>query len=188
MLPTLLDIAGAEHPKRLDGRSFLPLIKGQKRKGWGHVIKEYNENSGASRDPMRAIQSKKYLYIFNPWSNGERVFATATTGTVTYRRMAALAKSNPRLAKRLALYKFRVPEELYDVAADPDCLSNLIDSPEHRAALGRLRKQLERWMVKTDDPLLETFRRRDDAEFRESVVQAQERKAMARKAKRRKNK
>ena len=73
--------------------------------------------------------------------------------------MAALAKSDPRLAKRLALYKFRVPEELYDVAADPDCLNNLMTA-EHRAALGRLRKQLERWMVKTDDPLLETFRRR----------------------------
>ena len=188
MLPTLLDIAGAKHPKRLDGRSFLPLIKGQKRKGWGHVIKEYNENSGASRDPMRAIQSKKYLYIFNPWSNGERVFATATTGTVTYRRMAALAKSDPRLAKRLALYKYRVPEELYDVAADPDCLKNLIDSSGHQAALGRLRSQLERWMVKTNDPLLETFRRRDDAQFRESVVQTQEREAMARKAKRRKKK
>ena len=188
MLPTLLDIAGAKHPKRLDGRSFLPLIKGQKRKGWGHVIKEYNENSGASRDPMRAIQSKKHLYIFNPWSNGERVFATATTGTVTYHRMAALAKSDPRLAKRLALYKYRVQEELYDVAADPDCLNNLIESSEHQAALGRLRRQLERWMVRTNDPLLETFRRRDDAEFRESVVQTQKREAMARKAKRRKKK
>ena len=43
-------------------------------------------------------------------------------------------------------------------------------------------------MVKTNDPLLETFRRRDDAEFRESVVQTQEREAMARKAKRRKKK
>ena len=137
---------------------------------------------------MRAIQSKKYLYIFNPWSNGERVFATATTGTVTYRRMAALAKSDPRLAKRLALYKYRVPEELYDVSADPDCLKNLIDSSGHQASLGRLRSQLERWMVKTNDPLLETFRRRDDAEFRESVVQTQEREAMARRAKRRKKK
>ena len=55
-------------------------------------------------------------------------------------------------------------------------------------ALGRLRRQLERWMVRTNDPLLETFRRRDDAEFRESVVQTQEREAMARKAKRRKKK
>ena len=60
---------------------------------------------------------KKYLYIFNPWSNGERVFAAATTSTVTYHRMAALAKSDPR-GKR-GLYKYRIAGELYDVAADP---------------------------------------------------------------------
>jgi len=188
MLPTLLDVAGAKHPTRLDGRSFLPLIKGQKQKGWEHVIKEYNENSGSSRDPMRAIQSKKYLYIFNPWSNGERVFATATTGTVTYRRMAALAKTDSHLSKRLAMYKYRVPEELYDVGTDPDCLNNLIGSEKHQVALGRLRKHLEQWMVRTKDPLLETFRRRDEAGFRESVIQAQEHEAMARRAKRRKRK
>ena len=58
--------------------------------------------------------------------HGERVFATATTGTVTYRRLVALAKQDKRLAKRLDLYKHRVPEELYDVANDPDCLHNLI--------------------------------------------------------------
>ena len=81
-----------------------------------------------------------------------------------------------------------MPAELYDVAADADCLNNLIESSEHQAALGRLRRQLERWMVRTNDPLLETFGRRDDAEFRESVVQTQEREAMARKAKRRKKK
>ena len=186
MLPTMLDLVGAKHPKRLDGRSFLPLIKGKKQGKRGHVFKEYNENSGASRDPMRAVQSKRYLYIFNPWSNGKRVFATATTSTVTYRRMAALAKSDERLAKRLALYQYRVPEELYDVVADPDCLHNLIDSKTYQEALGQLRKQLQRWMRKMDDPLLAVFKRRDDAEYRESVVQLQEREAMARRAKRKK--
>ena len=32
---------------------------------------------------MRAIQSKEYLYLLIPWSNGSRVFATATNGTRT---------------------------------------------------------------------------------------------------------
>ena len=186
MLPTMLDIVGAKHPERLDGSSFLPLIKGKKQGERAYVFKEYNENSGASRDPMRAVQSKRYLYIFNPWSNGKRVFATATTSTVTYRRMAALAKSDEHLAKRLALYKYRVPEELYDAVADPDCLHNLIDSKAHQEALGQLRKQLQRWMRKTDDPLLAVFKRRDNAEYRESAVQAQEREAMARRTKRKK--
>ena len=188
MLPTLLDIVGAKHPGRLDGRSFLSLIRGEQQVNRDHVFKEYNENAGASRDPMRAVQTKQYLYLFNPWSNGQRVFATATTGTVTYRRMATLAKSDARLAKRLAMYKYRVPEELYDVSVDPDCLNNIIDSSEHKMVLNQLQKRLKWWMKKTGDPMLTVFERRNDAEFRESVVQQQEQESMARRAKRKKRK
>jgi N-sulfoglucosamine sulfohydrolase len=184
-LPTVLDIVSAKHPKRLDGRSFLPLLHGKKQSGREHVIKEYNENAGASRDPMRAIQTKRDLYLFNPWSNGKRVFATATTGTATYRRMAALASSDQKLAARLDLYKHRVPEELYDVANDPDCLQNLITHPKHQAALPALHAELEAWMKRTNDPMLEVFQKRADANFREAYVQKVEKEAFERRANRR---
>ena len=126
------------------------------------VVTEYNENAGGSRDPMRAIVTKRFGYIFNPWSDGKRVMATATAGTVTCRRMKELAKTDPKIAKRLDLFEHRVPEELYDYAADPDALVNLIDSPEHRAERDRLTKALEAWMEKTGDPMLEVFRGRRD--------------------------
>ena len=187
MLPTLLDIVDAKYPARLDGRSFLPLIRGKTQIGRDHVFKEYNENAGASRDPMRAVQTKRYLYIFNPWSNGKRVFATATTGTVTYRRLVALAKQDKRLAKRLDLYKHRVPEELYDVTNDPDCLNNLINHAKHQAALPSLRSELEGWMKRTKDPMLEVFHKRQDKTFREAYVQKVEKEAIDRRKNRRGN-
>lgn len=180
-LPTVLDITGIKHPKRLDGRSYLPLLKGDTQSDREHVIKEYNENSGRSRDPMRAIQTKRFLYLFNPWSNGERVFATATTGTATFRRLAALAKTNNKLAARLDLYKHRVPEELYDVVKDPDCLHNLIDSSQHLAELKQLRATLDAELVKSKDPMLEAFRKREDREFVEAYVQQLEKEAGERK-------
>ncbi|MBT4228329.1 MAG: heparan N-sulfatase, partial [Verrucomicrobia bacterium] len=140
---------------------------------------------GASRDPMRAVQTKRYLYIFNPWSNGERVFATATTGTVTYRRLVDLAKQDNRLAKRLDLYKHRVPEELYDVANDPDCLHNLIDESGHQAALPSLRSELEGWMKRTKDPMLAVFQKRNDVACREAYVRKEEEEALERRKQRR---
>ena len=179
-LPTILDITGAPHPKRLDGRSYLPLLKGGTQEGRDHVIKEYNENAGRSRDPMRGVQTKKYLYLFNPWSNGERVFATATTGTVTYRRMVDLASSSKSLSARLDLYKHRVPEELYDVTKDPDCLVNLINQPKHQAELKELRAKLDAWMVRSKDPMLEAFRKRENAGFVEAYVQKLEKESSAR--------
>jgi hypothetical protein len=102
---------------------------------------------------------------------------TATSGTPTYRRFRELAASDPKLAARHKLYQYRVVEELYDVEHDPDCLKNLIDDPAHAGHRDQLRQSLDDWMVKTKDPLLEVFRRRADAEFREAYVQAQERAA-----------
>jgi N-sulfoglucosamine sulfohydrolase len=182
LLPTLLELTGVEHPGRVDGRSFVPLLRGEKQSDRDYVIKEYHENAGGSRDPMRAIQTRRYLYIFNPWSNGSRVMATATTGTSTYRRMAELAGTDPALRVRHALYQFRVPEELYDVERDPDCLHNLIDSDAHRPEVDRLRATLEQWMVRTGDGMLDVFRRRGDAAVREAYVADQEREAEARRA------
>jgi len=184
-LPTLLDVIGLKHPEGLDGRSFAPLLKGESQDGREMVFKEYNENAGGSRDPMRAVQTRKYLYLFNPWSNGERVMATATTGTPTYRRLAELAKTDEHLAARLDLYQHRVTEELYDVENDPDCLVNLIDSPEHQQQLAKLRAALEAWMVETGDHMLDVFRQRENAEVREAYVQQKEQEAAQRKGNRR---
>src|SRR6185312_8381646 len=138
--PTLCDVLKLDTPKRLDGRSFAPLLKGEKQSGRDFVVTEYNENSGGSRDPMRSIITKDYAYIFSPWSDGKRQMATATLGTVTYRRMKALSPQNPQLAARLDLFEHRVPQELYDYAHDPDALTNLIDHPQHQAQRDRLTK------------------------------------------------
>ena len=182
LVPTLLDVLKLAHPPGIDGRSFAPLLSGQPQEGRDYVVTEYNENAGGFRHPMRAIVTREYGYIFNPWSNGERVMATATKGTVTYRRMRALAPRNPEIAERLKLFDHRVPEELYHYAGDPDALKNLIDSPDHRAARERLTQQLEAWMVKTGDPLLEVFRGRGDPAVREAYMTKVEMETADRKA------
>ncbi len=180
LLPTLLDIAGLPHPKGLDGRSFAPVLRGERQSVRDFVVTEYNENSGGNRHPMRSIITKDYAYLFNPWSNGERVMATATKGTVTYRRMQALAKTDPRAAERLKFFDHRVPEELYNYDQDSDALENLIAKPEFRAQRDRLTQQLEAWMVQTKDPMLEVFRARADPKAREAYMKAVEREAAER--------
>ena len=180
LLPTVLDALGVEKPSRLDGRSFYPVLKGEKQADRDFIIKQYHENSGRSRDPMRAIQTKTHLYLFNPWSNGERIFATATNGTVTCKRMIELAKNDKAMNERLNLYRYRVPQELYQVKRDPDCLQNLIDSSNNQEVKNKLQKLLEEWMVKTGDPILECFRKREDAAFVEAYVQKLESESEAR--------
>jgi N-sulfoglucosamine sulfohydrolase len=176
-LPTLLDIVGVKHPDGLDGRSFEPLLHGQTQSDRDFIVKEYNENSGGTRNPMRAVQTRQFLYIFSPWSNGTRSMATATKGTATYRRMQVLARTDPALKQRLALFDHRVVEELYDVEHDPDCLNNLIDDAKYEKEARDLRAKLDVWMLKTADPMLAVFRDRDSAAARETYMAQVEKEA-----------
>jgi N-sulfoglucosamine sulfohydrolase len=184
-VPTVLDLVGLDLPAGLDGRSFLPLLKGESQSGRDMVFKEYNENAGGNRSPMRAVQTRTHLYLFNPWSNGRRAMATATRGTSTYRRMQQLARTDPQVAARVELIEHRVPEELYDVSRDADALHNLIDDPAGRQELDRLRAALEAWMKRTGDPVLEVFQQRDDPAVRDVWMARVEQEASERGPRRR---
>jgi len=184
-LPTLLDIAGIEHPAGLQGRSFLPLVKGEPQEGRELVFKEYHENFGGSQNPMWGVQSREFLYLFNPWSDGRRKMRTATTGTAAYRTMVELAKTDPAMAARLKRFDHRAPEEFYDVANDPDARHNLIDDPKYKTQVDQMRNELEAWMERTNDPALAVFRGRDDRQLVEKYMAALDAEAAARRAKRR---
>lgn len=164
LLPTILDAAGIAHPPGFDGRSFHPLLRGKEQDGRDMIFKEYNEFVNGDRQPMRGVQTRKYCYMFNPWSDGKEIFWSASSGTLTFRKMSELARSDELIAARLDLFRHRVVEELYDVENDPDSLHNLINDPAHKDTADRLRKSLEEWMVKTDDHALAPFRSRHDTQ------------------------
>jgi N-sulfoglucosamine sulfohydrolase len=168
--PTVLDILDIENPEKMDGRSFEPLLKGEKQSGREWVFKVYNENSSGKRNPMRAIQTKQFCYVFNPWSNGKKKFVTATTGSLTYGEMERLAEIDSEAAERLQLFDYRVLEELYDVKADPDALNNLIANPEYEQELRRLRQALEYVMDSTGDHMLPVFQQMDDPSVAEAYM------------------
>lgn len=182
-LPTLCEVAGIEAPAGMDGRSFASLLRGESQDNRDAVFKVYNENSGGSRNPIRAVQSKRYLYLFSPWVDGETTFATATRGTASYKRMKALAAEDPAVAARLELYEFGVLEEFYDIASDPDCLVNLIADPDHREALDQHRARLEQFLEETGDHALDVFRNRNDQAAREAYMTKVSTEAAERRAK-----
>ena len=180
LLPTLLDVAGIGHPKGLEGRSFYPVLKGKKQPELDHVIKEYNESSGRRRHPMRAVQTKRFNYIFNPWAAGGRKFQAAGQGTLSYREMVTLAETDPPTAKLLQQYDYRVVEEFFDIEKDPDNLNNLIDNPDYKDEIAAHRAMLGEFMDKTNDPVFAAFRNREDSSYLDGFVEAQQAEAFRR--------
>lgn len=185
-VPTLMEIIEHETPKDVDGRSFASLLQGESQAGRDSVFKVYNENSGAKRNPMRGIETREYLYLFNPWSDGQLTMATATNGTATYKRMQQLAADNPVVAARVELMTHRVVEELYHVASDPDCLVNLIDSPKYQQKADELRAQLLQHMQQSRDPIAPVFQDRNSKDSMAAYMARVQAEADARRANRRK--
>ncbi|WP_168566534.1 sulfatase family protein [Crateriforma spongiae] len=180
-LPTLIDVMGMSHPTsdRLHGQSFAPALTGQSVDGFGYVIKQYNENSGRWRQPMRGIQTSQWLYLYNPWSDGKRIFSTATNGTNTARRMAVLARSNPNIQRRHDIYQHRTVEELYFVSNDPDCRVNLLEHPTADRAkvqqtVDKLREQLAMELERIHDPVAPLVRDVENAQLRQQYMQRQD--------------
>ena len=185
LLPTFLEATGVEWTTPLDGQSLVPLLRGDAAPGESKVpdrdivFTQIDQKAGNDAVPMRCVQSAQYAYLYNPFSDGKHRYRNNNEGECM-KAMNAAAKTDADIAARIDLFRYRVPEELYDIAKDPDCLHNLIASPSHAAVADKLRKRLRTWMVDTGDPMLAAFDHRED---REAVDAAMSRTYGAPKAK-----
>lgn len=138
ILPTLCELIGQPVPHDLDGRSFLPMIHGKPVGPWREfVYKQQND-----RNKSRALQTREWLYIVNPWADGEMRFGSVSTGVHCWRLLKE-ASERPDASELLKTWahriEYRAPEELFDVKNDPHCLRNLADNPDHAADLKKMR-------------------------------------------------
>ena len=170
LVPTLLEAAGIAKPEGMDGRSFLSLLCGEEQEGRDRVFTQFHQTAGLRNYPMRCIQTRRFGYIFNPWSDGTRVFINESQAGRTMNAMKEAAQNDPLVAARVNLFLYRAPEEFYDFANDPDALHNLIDDPDFTSEIGELRRALEGWMEETGDPALEAFRQRESRQVLDSFM------------------
>jgi len=159
-MPTILDAAGLPPVDGLDGRSFLPLLRGGAQEGRDEVYTVFTSTSAGRAYPMRCLQNRRHGYIFNAWADGKRVLLNESMGGATYRAMVAAARRDPLVAARVELFRHRVPEELYDLERDPSALRNLAGDDAHAEVLAGMRRKTLVLMESTADPLLAELRRR----------------------------
>ncbi len=160
--PTLLDAAGLPPIPGVDGRSFFPAVKGEAMPGWDKVFTFYNAAFGNRWLPMRCIRTRDRSYIWNAWSDGKQRYQTENMAGLTWKAMLAAAETDPAIKARTDFYLYRVPEEFYDLSADPAERSNLIADPSRRAEIDAMRDELLGLMRRTGDPFAEAFVARDD--------------------------
>ncbi len=160
LAPTVLDAVGLRSLEGSDGRSFLPVLRGESQDGRDRVFTHINRTAGRKEYPMRAVQTAKFGYIFNGWSDGKTRFKNESQNGLTMAAMVRMAETDKKLADRVKHFLYRTQEELYDYEKDPDALNNLAENPKYKQELSRLREMLHAHMRATSDPQLAAIRSR----------------------------
>ena len=177
IMPTILELMGLTVPENLDGRSFAPLLFDQPYDERSCIFTTYYQIFAKIRYPMRCIQNKEFGYIYNFWSDGQTEMSGDATGGITWNAMNRAARTDPDIAKRVDLYRYRVREEFYDFKNDPDGLKNLIDDPAYATQIDHFRDLMLKEMLKHKDPAYETYRDRNQKGTIENFMEMQRIKA-----------
>lgn len=157
LLPTLCAAAAIDPPAELDGASLEPLIDGADVPGRDQIVTTFHETSAKQRFEMRAIQTARYGYIWNHWSDGELRYRAENMHGRTWPAMTRAAEEDPAVRARADFYLHRAPEEFYDLRDDPHGLRNLIDDPARRPEVAELRTRLRQQLDRNRDPLRDAY-------------------------------
>jgi arylsulfatase A-like enzyme len=142
LFPTVCDLLEIPPPGWLQGRSFLPVLRGEVQEVNDAVFAEVSFH--ASYEPQRAVRTKKWKYIRRFDGRQHPVLPNCDDGlSKTYWLENGWAQQPV------------APEELYDLTFDPNERNNLVADPSCREALAQMQKRLDTWMRATNDPLLQ---------------------------------
>jgi N-sulfoglucosamine sulfohydrolase len=155
LFPTLCRAAGAQPPDDLDGCDLTSLLDGGIQTGRDSITTVFHESANGARYDMRGVHGRRWSYVWNAWSDGQASYQAENMSGLTWRAMVTAAATDSAVAERVTFYQHRVPEELYDLDADPHSLHNLVGdtSPETTAVLAAQRTALDAWLRDTGDPI-----------------------------------
>ncbi|HVJ68404.1 MAG TPA: hypothetical protein VM510_10490, partial [Caulifigura sp.] len=162
LVPTLLELMKVGRPDGMNGRSWVPLLKGESQIDRDFVVTHVNTTSSGSSQAQRCIRTKDHALLFHAWTTGEPKFKVEAMNGLTYKALEKAGESDARIAARVAQYRVGVPLMFFDEANDPDERSNLIDDPRQKNEIERLAALLIDHMQRTNDPLLKDFQKAMD--------------------------
>ncbi|VGO22132.1 sulfatase family protein [Pontiella sulfatireligans] len=156
ILPTLLSIAAVEPTPSIQGKSFLPVLRGETNFHKNYTFGIHTSTGiKCSTQPfgIRSVRDQRYSYIRNLHPNNRFQNVINNNPDAEYYpswKMNA-AQGNTKAAAKILRYEQRPAEELYDRKLDPLELNNLADLPEYTSKKEELSQQLDSWMRQQGD-------------------------------------
>lgn len=128
--PTLLSLAGIKPPDWMQGHAFMGAFDAPPQR----YLHGFRGRMDERYDLVRSVRNESYLYIRNYMPHliyGQFIdYMFQTPTTRAWKRLYGEGKLRP---PQTFFWEPKPPEELYDLAADPDQVRNLAHSPKHQA-------------------------------------------------------
>jgi N-sulfoglucosamine sulfohydrolase len=141
LFPTVCELLDIVKPDWLEGRSMMPLMRGDAAEINDQIFAEVNYH--AAYEPKRAVRTKRWKYIRH-FDNRDRPNLPNCDDGFSKDVWLEAGWRNQPIAR----------EQLYDLMFDPNETRNLIGDAAMQATAQTLRGTIDTWMKKTDDPLL----------------------------------
>ena len=159
LAPTYMELAGLKPHTQMTGRSLAGILRSEK-SGWIEnrdvmLVGKERHDIGRPNDwgyPVRALRTKEFLYVHNfhperwPAGNPETDFGNCDPGPTK------------EVVKLLGGYFYelsfgkRLPDELYDLKRDPECVNNLASDLARKEIMENLRYQMMNLLRDEKDP------------------------------------
>ena len=142
IMPTILEIAGAEIPDNLDGKSFLKTLMGNK-----NEINKYIFGISTRQNvrdpkvfPSRSVRDNRYKFILN-FNSIDVYKKNLTKNSAVNYFIEKGAFSEPNIPYM----------ELYDLEVDPFEKNNIASNEKYNEIKSHLESVLRNWMIKQKD-------------------------------------
>lgn len=150
LAPTMLSLAGADKPAKMEGRVFLGAHSEPPRE----VVFGARDRCDETVFRFRTVRDARYRYIRN--FTPDRPFLSPNRykegSYPVWNLLKELHAAGQLTAEQEVLCAPTMPaEELYDLEQDPYEVRNLAGSAEQQQTLERLRGELERWIEQSGD-------------------------------------
>ena len=166
ILPTLIDAAGGEVPKNMDGKSLLPVVKGETQEHREHAYFLFNNRDDKKKGPhysSRAVTDGQYKLIWN--LTPENMYGIAAVSGIDFGKhnrgsdvpkiygswLDSMKEGDAHAAKMIKRYRLRPEYELFDLNKDRWEMNNLAGNPELQSKLEQLKASISAWMKQQGD-------------------------------------
>jgi arylsulfatase A-like enzyme len=139
LYPTLCEVLGLDPPDGLEGKSLLPIL--QEPAESLHRELFFEQSYHGRYVPLRSVRTERYRYVRRLGPDQAALDFSADGGDAF------------DLLQQSGLGRIVMPcEQLFELVRDPQESVNLIDDPVYAEVAADLRRCLDRWMERTDDP------------------------------------